>query len=48
MGISATGKQVTVTAIDITHVADGKIVEHWGQMDTLGLLQQFGALPPRG
>ena len=46
MGISPTGKQVSVTAIDIARVADGKIVEHWGQMDMLGLLQQLGALPP--
>ena len=48
MGIPPTGKQVAVTAIDIARVADGKIVDHWGQMDTLGLLQQLGALPARG
>ncbi len=48
MGVPPTGKQVTVTAIDIARVAEDKIVEHWGQMDTLGLLQQLGAIPPRG
>ena len=48
MGIPPTGKQVSLTAIDIARVADGKIVEHWGQMDTLGLLQQIGAIPAPG
>ena len=44
MGIPATGKQVSISAIDIARLADGRIVEHWGQMDTLGLLQQLGAI----
>jgi predicted ester cyclase len=48
MGVPPTGKQVTVTAIDIARLADDKIVEHWGQMDTLGLLQQLGAIPTPG
>jgi steroid delta-isomerase-like uncharacterized protein len=43
LGVPPTGKQVTISAIDIARLADGKIVEHWGQMDTLGLLQQLGA-----
>ena len=42
MGISPTGKSVTVTAIDIARFVNGKIVEHWGQMDSLGLMQQLG------
>jgi predicted ester cyclase len=45
MGAAPTGKQITATAIDIARLADGKIVEHWGQMDTLGLMQQLGLLP---
>jgi steroid delta-isomerase-like uncharacterized protein len=43
MGVPPTGKPVTISAIDIARLADGKIVEHWGQMDTIGLLQQLGA-----
>jgi steroid delta-isomerase-like uncharacterized protein len=43
LGVPPTGKQVTISAIDIARLADGKIVEHWGQMDTFGLLQQLGA-----
>jgi steroid delta-isomerase-like uncharacterized protein len=45
MGVPATSKQVTVSGIDIIRVRDGKCVEHWGQFDALGLLQQLGALP---
>lgn len=47
MGIPATGKRVTVSAIDISRVADGRMVEHWEQFDALGLMQQLGVvLPP--
>ncbi len=46
MGIPATGRRVTVTQIDITRVADGRMVEHWGQFDALGLMQQLGVVPP--
>lgn len=42
MGVPPTGKQVTMTAIDIARFEDGKIVEHWGQMDALGLMEQIG------
>ncbi len=48
MGIPATGKQVTVSQIDISRVADGRMVEHWGQFDALGLMQQLGVVPPPG
>ena len=48
MGIAPTGKQVTVTGISILRIVGGKIVEEWGEMDTLGMLQQLGALPPHG
>jgi predicted ester cyclase len=48
MGIPPTGKQATVTAIDINRFAGGKSVEHWLNMDTLGLLQQLGVIPAPG
>ena len=48
MGIPPTGKQATTTAIDVNRFADGKSVEHWLNMDTLGLLQQLGAIPAPG
>ena len=31
--------------IDIVRLRDGKIVEHWGVADRLGMLQQVGVVP---
>jgi predicted ester cyclase len=33
-------------SIDIMHFAEGKLVEHWGQGDVVGLMQQLGAVVP--
>jgi len=48
MGIPPTGVQSTSTGIAIDRIAGGKIVEVWSNWDTLGLLQQLGAVPPIG
>ncbi len=45
--VAATGKAITITATDIVRFANGKIVEHWGNMN-VGLLRQLGAIPARG
>ena len=45
MGIPPTGKQVTIPVFLIYRIADDKIAEHWMQADSLGLLQQLGAIP---
>ena len=42
LGVAPTGRRVEVTGIDIVRV-DGKIVEHRGLTDTVGLLRQLGA-----
>jgi steroid delta-isomerase-like uncharacterized protein len=44
-GIPPTGTQVTLSGIAIWRFENGKIVESWHEMDTLGLLQQLGAIP---
>ena len=44
-GLSPTGKQVTMAEIGIFRIADGKIVEKWGQLDRLGMFQQLGIIP---
>ena len=44
-GSPPTGQQVTMAAIEINRVADGKVVEHWVSLDQLGILQQVGAIP---
>ena len=46
MGIPATGRQVAVKGMVIDRVVDGKWKDSRILMDTLGLLQQLGALPP--
>jgi predicted ester cyclase len=44
MGMAATGKYVSFTGMYIARIADGKIVEHWGEEDGVSLLQQLGVL----
>ena len=44
-GIPATGRTVEFGATDIIRVADGKVAEHWGTTDNMGLMQQIGAVP---
>lgn len=43
IGIPPTGKQATWTGINIWRIANGKIVERWGQPDHLSILHQLGA-----
>jgi predicted ester cyclase len=40
-----TGKPAVWAVMDIGRIVEGKLVEHWGQPDLLGLLQQLGAAP---
>ena len=44
-GIPPTGNKIRVDAISIHRLADGKIAETWQVWDTLGFLQQLGAIP---
>jgi steroid delta-isomerase-like uncharacterized protein len=44
-GISPTGKKATTSGINIFRIANGQIVEHWGNSDDLGMLRQFGIIP---
>ena len=43
MNIPATGQQVAMPGIIIYRIADGKIVDHWMQVDSAALMQQLGA-----
>lgn len=47
-GIPPTGKAVEMTGIHVVRIADGRIIEHWGSNDDLGLLRQLGAIPQPG
>lgn len=46
LGIGMSGKTVDVTGIRVDRLADGMISESWLHWDSLGMLQQIGALPP--
>ena len=41
-GIPATGRRVNLTGIFIVRIADGKIVEHWGEEDGVKVLRELG------
>ena len=43
-GLPATGKQIRLSIMHIDRIESGKIVEHWGQGDAMGLMQQLGIL----
>ena len=44
-GITPTGKRITLSGIELDRLTGGKFVETWGISDTLGLMQQLGAIP---
>jgi steroid delta-isomerase-like uncharacterized protein len=44
MGIPASGRSFAFSATSIFRIAEGKIVEHWGEEDSVGWLQQLGAM----
>jgi len=48
MGIPATANKVVVTGIEILRIAGGRIEETWLSSDSLGFMQQLGAVPPMG
>ena len=41
-GVPPTGRRVNLTAIYIVRIADGKIVEHWGEEDGMKVFKQLG------
>jgi predicted ester cyclase len=43
-GIAPTGLSVEVTSIGFDRLADGRVVEGWGELDMLGLFQRLGAV----
>jgi len=45
MGMKPTGKHAKWSEIHIVRLKNGKIVEHWGNVDQMGMLQQLGLVP---
>ena len=46
MGAPPTGKRVKWSFIDINRIADGKVDKHRAEVDTIGIMQQLGLVPP--
>ncbi|WP_254543174.1 ester cyclase [Halomarina pelagica] len=48
MGMEPTGEPVEMTAIAVHRIGeDGTVAETWVNYDSLGLMEQIGAVPPR-
>ena len=45
MGLPPTGKAITLTAIEIFRLKEGKIAELWGEVNLIGLMMQLGMMP---
>ena len=43
--LEATGRRIEVAVLDLFQIRDGVFVEHWAQLDNLGMLTQLGAVP---
>ncbi|MGH2465469.1 MAG: ester cyclase [Candidatus Limnocylindrales bacterium] len=47
MGNPPSGRAVEVDVFDVGRFEDGRLVEHWGVADQLGVMLQIGAIPGR-
>lgn len=45
LGVPGTGKTLTLSGINVFRIAGDRIVERWGRLDQLGVLQQLGLVP---
>jgi predicted ester cyclase len=45
MGVPPTGKAMSVTFMNFDRFAGDKLIEHRGEFDMAGLMQQLGAVP---
>jgi steroid delta-isomerase-like uncharacterized protein len=43
--LPASGREVSTEQIHLFRISEGRIVEHWGARDDIGMLRQLGHLP---
>jgi predicted ester cyclase len=43
-GLPPTHRKVAFSGLELNRFVDGRVVEHWFQLDALGLLQQLGLI----
>jgi predicted ester cyclase len=41
-GIPPTSRAIEVAVLDLFHIRNGRLVEHWALLDNLGMLRQLG------
>ena len=44
-GMPATNKPIDVHSVDVLRFENGKVVEHWGYMEEMKMMQQLGMMP---
>jgi steroid delta-isomerase-like uncharacterized protein len=44
MGVASSGGTISLRGINVFRLRDGRIVERWGRLDDLGLLNQLGVV----
>jgi predicted ester cyclase len=42
--MAPTGKRITMTAVDIYRIVDGRLAEYWNVTDALSFFRQLGAI----
>lgn len=45
MGMPPSGRSYTIGEIHIFRISDGRVAEHWHQLDLTGMMRQLGAQP---
>jgi|SRR5919107_2551367 steroid delta-isomerase-like uncharacterized protein len=45
LGVPSSGRRLSFTAMELYRLEEGKIDEQWVNVDTLGMMQQIGAIP---
>ncbi len=45
MGIPASGQRVRVEGMNFYRLKDGRVTDIWTQFDSIGMMQQLGAIP---
>ena len=48
MGMPASGKRYEIGEIHIFRLRDGQLVEHWDQLDAMGMMRQLGGMAAPG
>lgn len=48
LGFEATGRPIDITVFDVVRIEGGRVVEHWGVPDQLGVALQLGLFAPPG